>query len=158
MPLSLTAFPSILTKLTAALPVRRSCNSARPRPNYITKLPATVLTLSFVFSPKNIFNSKPTDMKFDLYLKTAQQAPTYEEQLLLNFDEFLKKGCTNIRKAISVNTSGYRILKDDLTGYFQPERFKNRWDEEQPEENPAEPQENEEEPETFEMKSSNKSI
>jgi len=91
-------------------------------------------------------------MKFDLYLKTAEEAPTYEEQLLLNFDEFLKKGCISIRKAISAHASGYRMLKDDLKDYFQPERFKNRWDEEQPEENPAEPQENEEEPETFEMK------
>ncbi|CAM3386886.1 hypothetical protein [Flavobacterium chungbukense] len=152
MPLSLTAFLSILTKLTAVLPARQSGNSARPHTNYITELQATAVTLISLFSPKDIFNTKPTDMKFDLYLETAEHAPTYEEQLLLNFDEFLKKGCTNIRKAVSAHASGYRMLKGDLKGYFQPERFKIRWDEEQTEEYPAEPQENEEEQETFEMK------
>jgi hypothetical protein len=92
-------------------------------------------------------------MKFDLYPSTLEEPHTYEEQLLLNFDEFLKKGCRKIGKAFSAHSSGYRILKDDLKDYFQPERFESRWDEEQSEENPAEQQqENEEERETFEMK------
>lgn len=73
---------------------------------------------------------------------------SYEEQLLLNYDDYLEGGFSN---AMAVHNH-YNLELEDLEDDFESEYDENDWEEEDPNENlSGEYDENEEQPGTFEM-------
>lgn len=89
-------------------------------------------------------------MTFHNYLNIEEDSTSYEEQLLLNYDDYLEGGFA----ITSPNDYNLELgeLEEDLDDDFDSEYDENDWEEEDNDENLAgEFGENEEQPGTFEM-------
>ncbi|MBF4491190.1 hypothetical protein IRZ83_01445 [Flavobacterium sp. JLP] len=95
-------------------------------------------------------------MEFENYFysseETANDMTSYEEQLLLNYDDYLEGSFAAALKASNHYNLELGELEDNLEDDFDSEYDENDWEEEDSDDSAGEYDKNEEEPGTFLMK------